>query len=201
MSNTKAGQVLQLIPRINHRRHNMFDVNKLQVAKPCHVGWETMSGDERSRHCAQCQLNVYNIAGMTSADAQNLIETREGRICIRLVRRADGTVLTKDCSVGIRKYRARAARFASAALATIFGVFSVSYGQWEWVPPDPSKPQVTRTKTTGKNGQISGTVVDAVGQIIPSARITLLAGNGKRRKTSTDKNGNFSISDIRPGTA
>lgn len=177
----------------------MFDVNNLQVAKPCHVGWETMSGDERSRHCAQCQLNVYNIAGMTAEDAQNLIENREGRICIRLVRRADGTVLTKDCPVGIRKYRARAARYASAALATIFGVFSVSYGQQqEWKAPDNSKPKIVRTNIGGKNGKISGVVVDAVGQIISDVRITLIAEKGNARKARTDKDGQFRITNIRP---
>src|SRR6185369_3331890 len=104
-------------------------INKLRVASLCSVGWETMTGDERIRHCQSCQLNVYNISEMARADAENLITKREGRLCIRLYKRADGTVLTKDCPVGFRAYQKRVARFAGAALAAILGLFSVSFGQ------------------------------------------------------------------------
>ena len=38
-----------------------FDINKLRIASPCPVGWETMKGDARTRHCDLCQLNVYNV--------------------------------------------------------------------------------------------------------------------------------------------
>src|SRR5215203_982280 len=106
-----------------------FDINKLRVAAPCSVSWEAMTGDERARHCDSCQLNVYNISEMTRAEAEDLITGREGRLCIRLYKRADGTVLTKDCPVGLRAYQKRIARFAGAALATVLGLFSVSFGQ------------------------------------------------------------------------
>lgn len=179
----------------------MFDVNKLQVAKPCHVGWETMSGDERSRHCSQCQLNVYNIAGMTAADARNLIEAREGRVCIRLVRRADGTVLTKDCPVGIRKYRSRAARFAGAALATILGVFSVSYGQKnDGESADKPRNGILRTKTTGEKGEIYGIVSDSNGVAIGGIELILSReGEEKKVKTKTDNDGKFVFVKIAAG--
>ena len=36
-----------------------------------------------------------------------LLEEREGRICIRLYRRADGTVITADCPVGVKRRRLR----------------------------------------------------------------------------------------------
>ena len=108
-----------------------FDINKLRVAAPCPVGWATMSGDERVRHCQSCQLSIYNSAEMTKREAEDLIATREGRLCIRLYKRADGTVLTKDCPLGIRAYQKRISRFAGATLATILGLFSVSFGQKE----------------------------------------------------------------------
>ena len=53
-----------------------FDVNNLRVASPCSVSWETMSGDERVRRCHSCELNIYNIAEMTSKEVENLITNR-----------------------------------------------------------------------------------------------------------------------------
>ena len=73
-----------------------FNVNSMRVASPCSVGWESMSGDERMRHCHSCRLDIYNTAEMTQKEVETLIRNREGRLCIRLYRRYDGTVLTKD---------------------------------------------------------------------------------------------------------
>ena len=90
-----------------------------------------MSGDERVRGCHSCKLNIYNISEMSKREVEGLITKRESRVCIRLYKRADGTVLTKDCPVGFRAYQKRAARFAGTALATVLGLFSVSFGQKE----------------------------------------------------------------------
>jgi hypothetical protein len=74
----------------------------IHIANPCHVSWDTMAGDERVRFCTRCRLNVYNISAMTRRDAEHLLLQGEGRTCLRLFRRADGTVLTRDCSAVLR---------------------------------------------------------------------------------------------------
>ena len=48
------------------------------------------------RHCTLCDLNVYNFAELTREEIRALL-TSEGRVCGRLYRRADGTLLTRDC--------------------------------------------------------------------------------------------------------
>ncbi len=123
-----------------------FDINSLRVASPCTVGWETMSGDERVRRCNSCELNIYNITEMTKLEVEDLITKRKDRVCIRLYKRADGTVLTKDCPVGIRAYQKRVARFAGAALTTILGLFSVSFGQKE----DKNQLMLPKLKLSGQ---------------------------------------------------
>jgi hypothetical protein len=95
----------------------------LQIASPCHVSWEDMTADgpqcaDRRRFCRHCQLHVYNVSDMSRAEAEAFISQAEGRTCIRLVRREDGTVLTRDCPVGMRAVRQRLVR-AVAALAGI----------------------------------------------------------------------------------
>jgi hypothetical protein len=94
-----------------------FDLQKLQVASPCYERWEKMQGDDRIRHCASCKLNVYNVQAMTAAEVQELVERRTGRLCLRLYRRWDGTVLTRDCPVGVARVRMRVAAAIATAVA------------------------------------------------------------------------------------
>jgi hypothetical protein len=77
-------------------------LSDVKVASPCNVDWNTMRGDDRVRHCAQCNLNVFNLSAMSAAEAASLIERAQGRLCVRLFKRADGTVITQDCPVGVR---------------------------------------------------------------------------------------------------
>ena len=88
----------------------------IQIASPCPAAWDEMTGDERVRFCKRCKLNVYNLSEMSREEAEEFISQREGRTCVRLFRRADGTVLTKDCPVGLSALRQRVVR-AAAALA------------------------------------------------------------------------------------
>ena len=56
-----------------------------------------MAGDERVRHCTDCNLNVYNSLGLSLDDLSALIAEQEGRLCMRLYKRPDGSVITRDC--------------------------------------------------------------------------------------------------------
>src|SRR3954468_19597841 len=99
-------------------------LDQVRVASPCPARWEDMEGDERRRFCGQCQLHVYNLSAMTRAEATALVSGTEGRLCAGFYRRADGTILTRDCPVGLRAARAAAA----AALRRIAGGVALSGG-------------------------------------------------------------------------
>ncbi len=99
-------------------------LDQARIASPCPMRWEAMSGDDRVRHCAQCDLNVYNVESLTRAEAIALVSAAEGgRVCVRLHRRADGTILTRDCPVGVSRARAAWSRTVgiAAALVALFG--------------------------------------------------------------------------------
>lgn len=104
-------------------------VQKLSIAAPCDVPWDSMEGDERTRFCAQCKLNVYNIAQMSTKDAAALVRKNEGKVCLKLYRRADGTVITDNCPVGLRKIRDRMKRVAVAVLMSLAWVGLISSAQ------------------------------------------------------------------------
>lgn len=97
-------------------------VDSLRIAAPCTVAWESMAGDERVRHCTLCSLNVFNFAEMTRDEIRALLVKTEGRVCARLYKRADGTVITKDCPTGLRALRRRVSRAAAAILTAAFSV-------------------------------------------------------------------------------
>jgi hypothetical protein len=97
--------------------HNEF-LTSLTVASPCPEDWSRMEGDEKRRYCGRCRLHVYNLSAMTSSETADLVEGREGRLCVRFVRSHDGKVMTADCPH--QKIARR--RGAFAAVVTLLGV-------------------------------------------------------------------------------
>jgi hypothetical protein len=96
----------------------------VRVAAPCPADWEKMVGDERMRYCGQCSLHVYNLSGMTKREAESLVANAEGRLCVRYYSRADGSILTRNCPVGLRAVKQRVSRIAGAALSAVLGFFA-----------------------------------------------------------------------------
>lgn len=97
-------------------------LDDLKVAAPCSADWSEMTGGARVRFCARCELNVYNLSGMTRAEAERLVTNTEGRpLCVRFFRRADGTILTENCPVGLRALKRRVSRAVSATLSGALG--------------------------------------------------------------------------------
>jgi hypothetical protein len=96
----------------------MSSLDLIEIASPCAASWDEMMGDERVRFCRHCKLHVYNLSEMPHEEAESFMRKRTGRTCVRFYRRADGTLLTRDCPVGLRALRQRFVR-AVAALAGI----------------------------------------------------------------------------------
>lgn len=99
-------------------------LNHVRIAAPCKADWDQMIGNERVRFCSQCSLNVYNLSSMTRADAESLIARTEGRLCVRFYRRYDGSIITKDCPVGLRAIRRRLSYVGKAISSTVIGLLA-----------------------------------------------------------------------------
>ncbi len=97
-------------------------LDNIKIASPCSADWNEMIGDQSKRFCGSCQLNVYNLSGMTRDEAEKLLIKAEGRLCVRFYKRADGTVLTKDCPVGWAAFKHRVSKTATALASLMFGV-------------------------------------------------------------------------------
>src|SRR4051812_12524518 len=121
-------------------------LNDLRIASPCPASWHSMCGDDRVRFCDSCSKSDYNLSDLTATEATALIGESEGGICLRLYRRADGTVLTADCPVGLRHaLRRRLLRLATVGVV-IFA--TLRSGLWLYargvdrpaLPPVPTGP-------------------------------------------------------------
>jgi hypothetical protein len=112
-------------------------LDRVRVAAPCSASWQNMipvADGNRIRFCGECSLNVYNISAMTRAEAETLLREHEGRLCIKLFKRSDGTVLTSDCPVGLEVISARPKRgsfrayVAVSAMLCAVTVFAPAWG-------------------------------------------------------------------------
>ncbi|MBX3358990.1 MAG: hypothetical protein KF745_11255 [Phycisphaeraceae bacterium] len=111
-------------------------LDRVRIASPCDMRWEDMTGDDRRRRCAKCDLTVHNFSNMTADEAETVLREATGRICAGFYRRADGTILTRECPVGLRAARERLVRAAVrvaavVGLITTGGTLARSPGYWD----------------------------------------------------------------------
>lgn len=122
-------------------------LQRVYIASPCAVPWESMSGDERARLCASCNKTVYDVSKMTTAEAEALLQSKGTDACLRIFRRFDGTVLTADCPVGVaKKKRARRRNVVAGVLAaTAAATAAVAIAMRERSDDGAVIPRVERT--------------------------------------------------------
>ena len=110
-------------------KHSLPILENARIASPCSMSWNAMRGDDRTRFCNACEKNVYNLVAMTDDEVTALIHEKEGRLCVRLYQRPDGTLITSDCPAGLRAARRKLARAVGAIAACIgFVLTAASFG-------------------------------------------------------------------------
>jgi hypothetical protein len=99
-------------------------LESLRIAAPCSARWDDMIGDDRTRFCPGCAKDVHDLSKFTREEAEALVKEHSVGTCVRLTRRADGTVVTGDCPVGAQRKRRRraAAAIASSVALTVAAV-------------------------------------------------------------------------------
>ena len=147
-------------------------LDNIRVAKPCPADWNGMFGNDRKRFCGECKLNVYNLSDMTRREAETFLLESEGRVCVRYFQRADGSVITNDCPVGLAALKRRVSKAITAVFSMFAGIFggifafgllkeqpsavaggitinSVRGNDSRSVPPPPSYPTMGNVAITG----------------------------------------------------
>ena len=125
------------------------NLDEISIAAPCTANWNEMAGDERSRACSLCKKNVYNISAMSRAEAQALISEKEGKICIRLFKRSDGTVIVDNCPVGLRAIRNRLRWVGAGVAAALTFVGGVAFAAMSSNNANPLLPGISGSAESG----------------------------------------------------
>jgi hypothetical protein len=171
----------------------MDRLDRVSIAAPCSADWDSMPGSDRVRHCSQCNKNVYNLSAMTRRQAEALLRESEGRLCARLYRRADGSVITENCPVGLRAVGRRISRVVGAAMSAMMAFSSTASAQFPLIQINPA--QARRV-----NFSISGVVDDLTGAIVPGATITVSAdGSDAKFSLQSKANGEFRLDALPRG--
>ncbi len=123
----------------------------LRVANPCPAIWNEMRGDDRVRFCGECKLNVYNISGMSTFDAEELLRKSEGRLCVRYYQRTDGRIMTADCPRGLVAARLKLARVVAITAGMVISGFGYAIqhekrnsGEQTWIDKGREIPIVQK---------------------------------------------------------
>lgn len=179
-------------------------LENLRIAAPCQTSWESMAGDERMRHCTLCSLNVYNFAEMTRDEVRELLARTEGRVCARLYRRADGTVITRDCPTGLRALRRRASRVAAALVATLVSLPAFAFGGKTCEKPRlrirGSKVKLTIERIATPQRAVFDGVVRLDDVPVPGVIVTVQNETTKRQfRAVTDSTGTFNFASLNDG--
>lgn len=184
------------------RRRDPLD--SIRIATPCDAAWDDMTGDDRVRHCTACALNVYNVAELTRDEIRSLFARTEGRVCLRLHQRADGTLITRDCPNALEALRRRVSRAGAAAAAALLSFAGLATGCATRPATAKQSDLVSlhaRRPAYPGEAVLSGHVHDEKGFAIPGALVELLdAANRQESVIVVGSDGAFAIHSARPGS-
>jgi len=168
-------------------------LDRVTIAAPCSADWDNMPGTDQVRHCGQCNKHIYNLSAMTRRQAEALLRETEGRLCARLYRRADGTILTENCPAGLRAISRRISRVAGTAMSAIATLSSATAAQF------PMFPILSALREA--RSSVTGLVRDATGRGISNAEVVVSrAGSELKLATTTDSVGHFRVESLAMGS-
>jgi hypothetical protein len=101
-----------------------------RAATPCStLTDEPTRGTGRARYCWRCGLDVYDVASLAPADARAVMGLAGGAPCPALYVRRDGTVMKRDCPVGVRRNRVQRWLGVASAVVVLLAAISIPFAR------------------------------------------------------------------------
>jgi ankyrin repeat protein len=151
-------------------------IDSIEVKKACSEDWDAMTGNERVRFCSHCALEVNNLSALTRKQAMRLVSQSGGRICVRYVKNP-----TDNSPVFARKvYQiTRRASFAAGVLSASLAFSTFASAQEGKPALNKARTEISQTEKDDKDksetatANISGTITDSLGAVIPEAAVVI----------------------------
>ncbi len=101
----------------------------LRITEPCPLAEDAWQPGQRTRHCAECNLDVHNFSALTAVEAAAMVtHSRETgtRLCASFEQDARGNIITTDSPGAARPGRASVFMRLLAALGLISSPFALA---------------------------------------------------------------------------
>ncbi len=129
----------------------LIPLESVRVANPCSTDWDKMQGDDRVRFCQSCAKNVFNLSELSKPEAEKLITEKQGNLCVQYYQREDGTIITDDCTIGLKIVR-RPFKWLAASFAALL----VAVGAAHASSPVRGEPAPSRVKSKPVKRVVAG---------------------------------------------
>ena len=179
-------------------------LDRVSIGSSCQTDWEAMNGDQSQRYCDQCEKSVYNFSQLTRSQAEALIARTKGKLCARIERRPDGSILTADKSYSLPRLNQKFLRIASATMSAALSLAPVVAAKPIKNLPvlnfSQEKKEKSESKDTEKTARILGTVYDPAQAVIQNTQISLINEATKNeRKTTSSGDGTYEFALLEAG--
>jgi len=147
----------------------------MNIPTPCDADWDAMVGNDQVRFCEHCNLHVTNLSSLTQQEAIRLVARSEGRLCVRVVKRANGAVLTKQVPQKLHHIARRVSRVAAGAFTATLSLTSAAAQTGAPSTSVPRQQAVVESvlPQVEVGCSVSGVISDPQGAVVPGATITL----------------------------
>lgn len=148
--------------------------DRINIPAPCEADWDSMIGNDKVRFCEHCNLQVTNLSSLTHQAAINLVERSQGRLCVRLEKRAGGGLIMKQSAPRLHQIARRASRLAAGAFSATLSIASASAQTSAPTQQLPAAQMVeARARRSEAGCSLSGVVSDPSGAVVPGAVVSL----------------------------
>jgi hypothetical protein len=100
-------------------------LDSINVKIPCYESWEKMSGNDEVRFCSHCEKDIYNLSEMNRVEAEKLVKTSKGKICVRYVKTPQGKFITNLPKL----HKITRQAMTAGALVTTLSLSALAYSQ------------------------------------------------------------------------
>src|SRR5262245_30772530 len=177
-------------------------LDQLEVVSPCSTGWDRMSGDDKKRFGPGGNKFVYDLSQMTRRQVEVIVSIHRGRMCARIARRPDGSLLTLETPQAHPIVARLASPVVNATLAAILGLsapanaLNLDVSAARFIAHDDDDGKGANIQYGGGEASVGGTVFDPQGAVIPNAVVKLISDAGAEIETKTSSEGEFTFAQV-----
>ena len=178
-------------------------LDRIQVKKPCDADWDSMIGNDQLRFCEHCSLTVHDLSQMSRKRARRLVAKSNGRLCVRYIRRPDGSLVTKAVPQKLFRIGRRASRIAAGAFSatlSLSGAVTATARERSNVYQGRAMVSQNQSRQVYTGSTIVGTLTDVNGAVISGATVSLSNNQGQVSLISSSNSaGEYRFEGLAPG--